>query len=67
MSRDKCEWEEVFFTKTVKMNGRCWPRISLPQCTTSFLLQPAVGFGNTQLELYTPARRGLYYYFQFFE
>jgi len=67
MSRDKCEWEEVFFTKTVKMNGRCWPRISLPQCTTSFLLQPAVGFGNTQLELYTPARRGLYHYFQLFE
>jgi hypothetical protein len=41
--------------------------MSLPQCTTSFLLQPALGFGNTQLELYTRARRGLYYYFQLSE
>jgi hypothetical protein len=58
MSRDKFEGKEVIFTKTVKRRGRCWPRISLPQCNTSFLLRPVLGFGNIQPELYTRARKG---------
>jgi hypothetical protein len=59
MSRHKIEGEEVFFTRTVKRSGWCWPRISLPQCTTSFLATCTVlGFGNIQLVLYTRARRG---------